>query len=95
MMKHSLTKPVIALIALVTVFGLLSPTLATADESIVGAEHWVQSVSGADGKPLKLYVWEKRLKGRRSVGLRQVGEGRIAGARRRDAGPYRVRSPGS
>jgi pimeloyl-ACP methyl ester carboxylesterase len=62
MKKNILMKPVIALIALITVLLLLSPTLATADEPIVGTEHWVQSVSGADGKPLKLYVWEKRLK---------------------------------
>ena len=61
-MKTFALKPVIALIALITILLLLSPTLATADESIVGTEHWVQSVSGADGKPLKLYVWEKRLK---------------------------------
>jgi pimeloyl-ACP methyl ester carboxylesterase len=29
---------------------------ATADEAIVGTDHWVQSASGADGKPLKIYV---------------------------------------
>jgi pimeloyl-ACP methyl ester carboxylesterase len=29
-------------------------------ESITGTEYWVNSVSGLDGKPLKLYVWEKR-----------------------------------
>lgn len=36
-------------------------SMQSADESIAGAEHWVQSTSGLDGKPLKLYVWEKRL----------------------------------
>jgi hypothetical protein len=35
-------------------------SMPSADESIGGAEHWVQSASGLDGKPLKLYVWEKR-----------------------------------
>ena len=35
--------------------------MRSAGEPIAGAEHWVQSVSGLDGKPLKLYVWEKRL----------------------------------
>jgi len=54
-------KPVTVLIALIAVV-LLHPTLAAADEAIAGAEHWVQSISGLDGKPLKLYVWEKRLK---------------------------------
>ncbi len=54
-------KPVTVLIALIAVV-LLHPPLAAADEAIAGAEHWVQGISGLDGKPLKLYVWEKRLK---------------------------------
>src|SRR5205807_8286943 len=37
-------------------------SMRSAGEPIAGAEHWVQSVSGLDGKPLKLYVWEKRLR---------------------------------
>ena len=60
--RKLMMKRVTTLIALIAVVLLLQPTSAAADESIVGAEHWVQSVSGADGKPLKLYVWEKRLK---------------------------------
>lgn len=36
-------------------------TIGTAPDSTQGTEHWVQSVSGADGKPLKINVWEKRL----------------------------------
>ena len=51
----------LVLIALIAVV-LLHPPLATADETIAGAEHWVQGISGLDGKPLKLYVREKRLK---------------------------------
>lgn len=34
----------------------------SAQEKIVGEDHWVSSISAADGKPLKLYVREKRLK---------------------------------
>jgi len=51
-----------ALIILIAAVLLLRPPLTTADEASVGTDHWVQSASGADGKPLKLYVWEKRLK---------------------------------
>ena len=74
MKNNTLMKPVIALITLITVLLLLSPTLATADASIVGTEHWVQSVSGADGKPLKLYVWEKRLKATAPSALAKPGK---------------------
>jgi pimeloyl-ACP methyl ester carboxylesterase len=35
---------------------------ASAQDKIVGEDHWVSSISAADGKPLKLYVREKRLK---------------------------------
>jgi len=63
MMKElTLMKPVTVLVALIAVGLLLHSTLTSAEESIVGAEHWVQSISGADGKPLKVYIWEKRLK---------------------------------
>ena len=58
----ALMKPATVLMALVAAVLLLHPTLRAADESIAGDEHWVQSVSSADGKPLKLNVWEKRLK---------------------------------
>ena len=61
-MKEETLMKSVTLIALIAVVLLLHPTLTAADESITGAEHWVQSVSSADGKPLKLYVWEKRLK---------------------------------
>jgi pimeloyl-ACP methyl ester carboxylesterase len=40
----------------------LYPPTADAEEKILGEDHWVTSVSAADGKPLKIYVWEKRLK---------------------------------
>ena len=36
-------KPVTVLIALIAVVLLLHPILAAADESIAGAEHWVQA----------------------------------------------------
>ena len=56
-----LPKPVAALIASIAV-ALVSACAAagTAPDSVQGAEHWVQSVSGADGKPLRINVWEKR-----------------------------------
>ena len=56
-----LPKPVAALIASIAVV-LVSACAAagTAPDSVQGAEHWVQSVSGADGKPLRINVWEKR-----------------------------------
>ncbi len=62
MRAETLLKPVTVLLALIAAVLLLHPTVTATDESIAGAEHWVQSVSGADGKPIKLYVWEKRLK---------------------------------
>src|SRR2546430_4158498 len=62
MRAETLLKPVTVLLALIAAVLLLHPTVTAADESIAGAEHWVQSVSGADGKPIKLYVWEKRLR---------------------------------
>ena len=39
----------------------LHMTTAEAEEKILGEDHWVTSVSAADGKPLKIYVGEKRL----------------------------------
>ena len=62
MRAETLLKPVTVLLALIAAVLLLHPTVTATDESIAGAEHWVQSVSGADGKPIKLYVWEKRLR---------------------------------
>jgi pimeloyl-ACP methyl ester carboxylesterase len=35
---------------------------ASAQDKIIGEEHRVASISAADGKPLKLFLWEKRLK---------------------------------
>ena len=35
---------------------------ASSDRKILGEERWVTSISAADGKPLRIYVWEKRLK---------------------------------
>ena len=35
---------------------------ADTKERIIGEDHWVTSVSASDGKPLRIYVWEKRLK---------------------------------
>lgn len=56
-------KSVVALIT-ITAVTLLSGCAAvgTAPDSMLGTEHWVQSVSGADGKPLRLNVIEKRSK---------------------------------
>lgn len=53
--------PVLRIAALFAVT-LLSACAAIgpAPVSMQGTEHWVQSVSAHDGKPLKLYVWEKR-----------------------------------
>jgi len=51
---------------IVLVLGLLAVFIpvpwASAQEKIAGEDHWVSSISAADGKPLKLYVREKRLK---------------------------------
>ena len=35
---------------------------ARAEEKIIGEDHWVPSISAANGKPLKIYMWEKRLR---------------------------------
>jgi pimeloyl-ACP methyl ester carboxylesterase len=52
--------------SIVLALGLLAAFIpvpwASAQEKIVGEDHWVSSISAADGKPLKLYVREKRLK---------------------------------
>lgn len=45
-----------------TILALVHATSAAAQDRIVGVEHRVASVSAADGKPLNVYVWEKRLK---------------------------------
>jgi pimeloyl-ACP methyl ester carboxylesterase len=50
------------LVGFAVVILVLTTGVSFADERIVGTEHWVQSVSGADSKPLKVHVWEKRLK---------------------------------
>jgi pimeloyl-ACP methyl ester carboxylesterase len=42
-------------------FNSLQPSVAGAGKKIVGEDHWVPSISAADGKPLKIYLWEKRL----------------------------------
>src|SRR5574341_1903597 len=50
--------------------------VGTATAEVIGEEHWVTSVSAADGKPLKVFVWEKRLKG---ADIKQFGTtGRVA-----------------
>lgn len=63
MKREKLPKSVTALITLIAVT-LLSACagMGTAPDSTLRAEHWVQSVSGADGKPLKVNVVEKRSK---------------------------------
>jgi len=53
---------------------LLLPLVAVADDATLGTEHWVQSVSGADGKPLKLNVWEKRSKSADPAGFAKSGK---------------------
>src|SRR5262245_26095039 len=70
----SALKRVTVFIGLIAVALLLHPTSAVAAEPIAGAEHWIQSVSGADGKPLKLYVWEKRLKATDSSAFAKSGK---------------------
>jgi pimeloyl-ACP methyl ester carboxylesterase len=62
MKEEAQMKRVTILVALIAVTLMLRPAVAPADDSFVGTEHWVQSVSGLDGKPLKVYVWEKRAK---------------------------------
>ena len=57
-------------LALFVAFTFLNSATAAAQQNILGEEHWVTSVSAADGKPLKIYVWEKRL---RDVDVKQFG----------------------
>ena len=57
---------------LIVALCFLPMSAARADEKILGEEHWVQSLSAADGKPLKIYVWEKRLK---DVDVKQYAAG--------------------
>lgn len=64
MTKHeALAKSVTALIASIAVT-LLSAcaTVGTGPDTVQRSEHWVQSASGADGKPLKVNIVEKRSK---------------------------------
>ena len=57
---------------LIVALCFLPMSAARADEKILGEEHWVQSLSAADGKALKIYVWEKRLK---DVDIKQYAAG--------------------
>jgi len=50
------------ILGILAAFILLSASIGDAQQKILGEEHWVPSVSAADGKPLKIYLWEKRLK---------------------------------
>lgn len=63
MKKWTSPKLVAALMA-VTAVTMLSgcASVGTASDPTLRTEHWVQSVSGADGKPLKVNVLEKRAK---------------------------------
>lgn len=47
---------------LLIIGGCATSAVSDAPESISGNEHWVKGVSALDGKPLKLYLWEKRPK---------------------------------
>ena len=47
---------------LLCVFSFVLVPYAGAQNRILGEEHRVSSISAADGKPLKLFLWEKRLK---------------------------------
>ena len=94
MKAETLMKPVTVLIALIAAVLLLHPTLTAADESIAGAEHWVQSVSGVDGKPIKLYVWEKRLKAGDPSAFARSGKS-AAAASSSSASPLPERRPRS
>jgi len=49
-------------VLLLTAFIPVPMIAASEEEKIIGEDHWVTSISAANGKPLKIYVWEKRLK---------------------------------
>jgi pimeloyl-ACP methyl ester carboxylesterase len=67
-MRRTLTLGLaLAFLAWVVVIPVIS---AAADDRIVGSEYWVSSLSAADGKPLKVFLWEKRLK---DADLKQFG----------------------
>jgi hypothetical protein len=50
------------IVSLVAALTLVAGGDVNAQDTIAGIEHWVPSVSAADGKPLNLFVWEKRQK---------------------------------
>ena len=50
------------IVSLLAALMLVAGGDVNAQDAIAGIEHWVPSVSGADGKPLNLFVWEKRQK---------------------------------
>ena len=49
-------------LALVLLAAFIQVPWVSAEEKIVGEDHFVSSISAANGKPLKLYIREKRLK---------------------------------
>jgi len=52
-----------SILAAAIISGCAVGSQQVSNDSVVSSEHWVQGVSGADGKPLRLYVREKFLKG--------------------------------
>jgi pimeloyl-ACP methyl ester carboxylesterase len=51
-----------SMLVLLCVFSFFLVPYAGAQDRIIGEEHRVSSISAADGKPLKIFLWEKRLK---------------------------------
>jgi pimeloyl-ACP methyl ester carboxylesterase len=67
----------IAVMSLSLIVGSIALQRLTAGggKEIVGEEHWVSSISSADGKPLKIYLWEKR---RQDIGQKlMAGSGKV------------------
>jgi len=60
--KRSLSRIVGLTLALLAAFILIPRSAAGGEKKIIGKDHWVTSISAADAEPLKIYVWEKRLK---------------------------------
>lgn len=62
-MRSKDARPIASLVAVAAACLLLHPPALASEESPPGSEHWVESRSALDGKPLKLYLWEKRPRG--------------------------------
>jgi pimeloyl-ACP methyl ester carboxylesterase len=61
-MEKASSRSTLVFLGLLLVFFFVQTGMGMGEEKILGQDHWVGSVSAKDGKPLKVYAWEKRLK---------------------------------